>query len=259
MIKNLINRPIPNRAFILAAGEGSRLAPLTDKMPKPLVSVGHKPIIDRTLDQLGAIGVKHVTINLHHLAKMLQDHLMRRKDSDITLSLSFEEKLLNTGGGIKKALWTMGNEAFFAFSGDTLWEDGPSGNTLERLAAAWDDETMDMLLLLQPLDTMTITDGGGDYHLSPEGKPIRADSRKKDGAYFWPSIRIVHPRLFAGTPDTPFSFLELMDKAERNGRLGALVHDGTCYHISRMQDLDAVNKHFDLHSRQTAQGGPRVA
>jgi MurNAc alpha-1-phosphate uridylyltransferase len=232
---------------------GKRLAPHTDTMPKPMVPVAGRAMIDRTLDQLTAIGIKDVTVNLHYRAAQLQTHLASRPSPRLTFS--FEEQLLETGGGIKKALYTMNDKAFYVFSGDTVWEDGAGGNTLDRMAAAWDGDKMDLLLLLQPLETMTVTHGSGDYNIV-DGKPVRALDKK--GTHFWPSIRIVHPRLFDNTPDTPFSFLELMDKAEKAGRLGALVHDGTCYHISTPQDLDEVNRHLQ-QNRPASQSGPKVA
>ena len=251
----------PTRAFILAAGKGTRLSAYTDSLPlpvpKPLVHVQGKPILDHTLDRLEDAGIAHVTINVHHLASQITAHLSNRLAPAIIFS--HETTLLETGGGIKKALNTMGGEAFFCFSGDTLWEDGPSGNTLRRMAAAWDDSTMDLLLLLQPLDKMTVTHGSGDYDLGPDGKPFLSPT--KTGKFFWPSIRIVHPRLFDNSPDGPFSFLELMKKAEATGRLAAIEHDGVCYHITSKTDLDEVNAHFLRQSALPArsQAGPKVA
>lgn len=228
---------IPNRAFILAAGMGSRLRPYTDTMPKPLVPVREQSIIDHTLDKLLQIGVQDVTVNIHYMADMMQAHLSRRVAPRMTFSP--ETTLLDTGGGIRKALYTMGGQPFFCFSGDTLWEDGPGGNTLLRMAQAWDDDTMDLLLLLQPVDQMILTHGSHDYDIDPTGKPVR--SRDKTGRFFWPSIRIIHPRLFDNTPEGPFSFLQLMDRAEQAGRLGVLQHDGVCHHITTPDDLDRVN------------------
>lgn len=251
----------PTHAFILAAGRGTRLSAYTDTLPtpvpKPLVHVQGRPILDHTLDRLEAAGIQQVTINVHHLADQITSHLASRKTPAITFSR--ETTLMETGGGIKQGLHTMGDEAFFCFSGDTLWEDGPSGDTLKRLAAAWDDKTMDLLLLLQPLDKMTVTKGSGDYDIGPDGKPSLA--LNKNGRFFWPSIRIVHPRLFDNTPDTPFSFLELMKKAEASGRLGAVEHDGVCYHITTKDDLDEVNAHFLHRAARYAptQAGPKVA
>jgi MurNAc alpha-1-phosphate uridylyltransferase len=247
-----LNSTFPDHAFILAAGMGKRLQPYTDTMPKPLVKVNGKPMIDHTLDALEKIGVGDVTVNLHYRAAQLQDHLSKRRSPAVTFSL--EDSLLDTGGGIKKALYTMGGKPFFVFSGDTLWEDGPSGNALKNLAAAWDDKAMDLLLLLQPVDKMA--GGIGDYDIV-NGKPVR--SLDKTGRYFWPSIRICHPRLFDNTaPEgTPFSFLELMDRAEKAGRLGVMVHDGTCHHITAPEDLHRVNAHFLQHPPQY--GGPKPA
>lgn len=256
-----VSTTFPTRAFILAAGRGTRLSAYTDTLPqpvpKPLVHVRGKPILDHTLDRLEDAGIRQVTINIHHLADQITGHLANRTSPQITFS--YETDLLETGGGIKKALHTMGNEAFFCFSGDTLWEDGPSGNTLRRMASAWDDQTMDLLLLLQPLDRMTVTHGSGDYDLGPDGRPFLSPT--KSGLFFWPSIRIVHPRLFDNSPDGPFSFLELMKKAEQTGRIAAVRHDGVCYHITSKSDLDEVNAHF-LHPSGLSvpdQAGPKVA
>jgi MurNAc alpha-1-phosphate uridylyltransferase len=144
----------PDHAFILAAGMGSRLRPYTDTLPKPLVPVNGKAMIDHTLDKLVALGIREVTVNLHYMADRMQEHLGERLAPRLTYS--WERELLDTGGGLKKALYTMGRKPFFIFSGDTLWEDGVSGNTLANLAAAWDD-SMDLLLLLQPVDRMIMT------------------------------------------------------------------------------------------------------
>lgn len=234
----------PDHAFIMAAGMGSRLRPHTDTIPKPLVPVDGRAMIDHTLDHLEEIGTAHVTVNLHYRAALLQNHLSRRaaRHPAPRLTFSWEPELLDTGGGIKKALYTMGGKPFYCFSGDTLWEDGKSGNTLEKLAAAFDAEKMDLILLLQPLSKMTETKGSGDYDLDDQGRPIR--NRQRQGKYFWPSIRICHPRLFENTPDGKFSFLDLMDRAEEQGRLRALLHDGTCHHITTPDDLARINAHY---------------
>lgn len=227
-------------AFILAAGMGSRLRPYTDTVPKPMVPVDGRPIIDHTLDHLVHAGITDVTMNLHYRADILRDHLRGRTAPAMTFS--YEDSLLDTGGGIKNALGTMGDKPFFCFSGDTLWQDGPGGDTLHRLAAAWDDSRMDLLLLLQPVEKMTLTPPSCDYDIDASGNPVR--SRAKTGQFFWPSIRIIHPRLFDNTPDGAFSFLELMDRAEAQGRLAALEHDGICHHITTPDDLDRVNAHY---------------
>lgn len=110
---------------------------------------------------------------------------------------------------------------------------------LDRMAAAWDGGRMDMLILLQPLSRMILTAGRGDYDLRPDGRAVRAPD--KDGAYMWTSVRLCHPRLFADTPDGPFSFLTLLDRAQAAGRLYGIVHEGDWHHISTPADLEQVD------------------
>ncbi len=226
----------PEKAFILAAGLGTRMKPLTDTVPKPLATVGGRTLLERTLDQLEEAGVNDVVINTHHLPDKITSQLSGRKTP--ALHFSDEDVLLDTGGGIKKMLQHFGNDPFYVLSGDGLF----TGDALQNLAAAWNPEKMDILLLLQPLSTFKLTAGKGDYRLRPDGHAIR--SIDKTGDYMFTSIRINHPRIFAVTPDGAFSYLGLMDTAEKAGRLYGLVHDGDWHHISTMQDLESVNKAF---------------
>lgn len=228
------NVKMPGSAFIMAAGMGTRLRPYTDTAPKPLVPVGGRPIIDYALDRLAEAGITNIAVNLHYRAEQLQSHLGSR------VRTVYEDVLLDTGGGMKNVLSLLGSDPFFAVSGDSIWTDAPGAPTaLERMAAAWDDAKMDMLLLLQPLSRMTLTEGKGDYDVSPDGWAVR--SRDKSGAYMWTSVRLCHPRLFDDTPDGPFSFLTLMDRAEKSGRLFGLVHEGDWHHISTPADLERVD------------------
>lgn len=230
----------PMKAFILAAGKGTRLRPYTDTMPKPMVDVAGTSIIRRTLQKLEQVGVTETVINSHHLAEVLHDHL---KDWDAPKIIwSKEEDLLETGGGVKLALHHFQDEPFFLINGDALWSDGNSDPALKRLHEAWDDAKMDLLLLLQPVTGMTLTNGVGDYQLHEDGKAARAPN--KDGTHMFAGIRIVHPRLFEGSPNGAFSFLELMDKAEKAGRLYALEHDGAWHHISTPEELHRVDQAF---------------
>lgn len=227
----------PDHAFILAAGMGTRLRPYTDTVPKPMVTVGGRTLIDRALDRLIGAGVTHVTVNLHYRAEILKEHLSRRGRPQI--SFSFEEELLDTGGGVKKALAAMEGKPFYVIAGDALWSDGESGNALLRLAAHWDDETMDIATLMQPLSSMVLTGGAGDYKFDPQGRAVRMPD--KAGTHMWTNIRINHPRIFEATPGGAFSFLPLMDRAQAQGRLYALPHDGEWHHISTPADLERVD------------------
>lgn len=231
----------PDHAFILAAGKGTRLRPYTDSCPKPLVKVDGRTLIDRTLDKLEEAGVTKVTVNLHYMAPLLETHLSQRRTPEITFS--YEDTLLDTGGGVKNALHTLSDKPFYVIAGDALWTDGPSGNALLRLAEHWDDEKMDILTLMQPLATMSLTDGLGDYNLKKNGHVVR--SPDKTGSHMWTNIRINHPRIFDNTPDGAFSFLDLMDRAEKQERFYALEHDGDWHHISTAADLERVNESFE--------------
>ncbi len=235
----------PNHGFILAAGKGTRLRPYTDYLPKPLVEVAGQSLIDHALDHMESASVGHVTVNLHYMADMLENHLLQRARP--LINISREADLLDTGGGIKKALHMVGDAAFYVVSGDSLWTDGEGQTALDRMADEWDPEIMDMLLLLQPVSQMKLTQGVGDYDLQPDGQAVR--SLDKVGGYMWTSVRIVKPALFDGTPSGPFSFLDLMDRAEKTGRLYGLVHDADWYHISTAEDLERVNASFKGQKR----------
>lgn len=227
---------LPDRAFILAAGRGNRLRPYTDTLPKPLVPVAGRPIIDYVIDGVRAAGVTHATVNLHYMADKLANHLGGKAAPAFTLSR--EDELLDTGGGIKNALHTMGADPFYVVSGDSFWENGPSGDALQNLARAWDPAKMDLLLLLQPLDRIGTGPAIGDYNLGAGGRTVR--SRDRTGTHMWTSMRLCDHRLFADTPAGAFSFLTLMDRAEARGRLYALVHDGAWHHITSPADIAQV-------------------
>jgi len=233
------NKNGPDKAFILAAGMGTRLRPHTDTIPKPMVEIAGQSIIRRTIDKLGQQGVKEIVVNTHHLAPVLEKHL---KDiSSPKIIISHEEELLDTGGGLKKALHHFGDNPYYIINGDALWDD-KTPNALQRLADAWDASKMDILLLLQSVATMSVTHGVGDYHLQADGKVKRA--RKRDAAFMFAGVRIAHPRIFKDSAEGPFSFLSMMDKAETENKLYAIQHDDAWYHISTPEDLAAVDKLF---------------
>ena len=225
----------PDKAFILAAGLGTRLRPYTDNTPKPLVKVNGKTLLDRTLDHLSQSNITNVTLNTHYLANQINNCLNARPE--FQSHITFEEELLDTGGGIKNTLQNF-DDAFYVLSGDGLWSNGQN-NTLQIMADTWNEEIMDILILLQPVSTMSLTKGIGDYHINDGGMPIRAAD--KSGDYMFTSMRINHPRIFENTPDGAFSYLDLMDKAQNEGRLHAIIHQGDWHHISTPEDLEAVD------------------
>lgn len=238
----------PNKAFILAAGRGERLRPYTDQCPKPMVTVAGRSLIWRILDQLAEDYVNEVVVNLHYKADLLREHLEdyclnQPGGRGLHLHFSHEESLLDTGGGIKKMLPVFGDDPFYVIAGDALWSDPPLEGALARLARLWDGEAMDILTLMQPLSRMVLTEGAGDYDLLPNGRVRR--SKNKTGAFMWTNIRLNHPRIFRDAPEGAFSFLDLMDRAEAQGRFFALEHEGDWHHISRPADLESVRRAFE--------------
>ena len=238
--------PRITRAMITAAGIGSRLRPYTDNCPKPLVPVQGKPIMDYAISALREHGVTDIAVNAHYKGDMVAAHLDTLQAPQF--HLFHEDNLLDTGGGIKNMLPAMNNSPFFVLSGDMIWTDA-AASALSRMESAWNSDTMDLMLLLFPVSKMD-TPGSGDYHMGTDTSPDKAAppvrARDKSGDYMWTSIRICHPRLFDGAPDSAFSFLALMDKAEREGRLSAIIHDGHWYHISTSADLEWIEKNAAL-------------
>lgn len=234
-----MSQDYPTKAFILAAGLGSRLRPYTDDRPKPLVEVDDKTLLSRTLDHLSAAGVNELALNTHYLAEQITAAMAERPE--FKTHISYEEELLDTGGGIKNMLQHF-DEAFYILSGDGLWENSATENTLKAISDAWNNDTMDILMLLQPVESMELTQGVGDYTLDENGLPIR--SLDKTGEYMFTSMRINHPRIFDDAPDGAFSYRDLMDEAQEKGRLHAIIHKGDWHHISTPDDLDVVNTKY---------------
>jgi len=234
-----MNKPYkkPETAFILAAGEGTRMRPLTNSVPKPMVQLDGKSIIDYTIDKLMEVGIKKIIVNSYYLATVLEEHL-QHKDNIV---ISREDDLLDTGGGVKNALTLIDAESFYLINGDAFWVDTNS-NALEALAEAWDPDKMDILLLLQPIDRMKLTQGVGDYTLDDNKKPIRKIDQS--GELMFTGIRITKANIFKNTPEGKFSYMQLMDDAERINKLSAVIYDGDWHHISTPQDLENVNFHI---------------
>ncbi len=229
-----------DRAFILAAGKGTRLRPYTDTIPKPMVPIAGASIIMRTVEKLRAAGVKKIIVNTHHLADVIESHLAEIKDPQIIISR--EEELLDTGGGVKRALPHFGSDPFFIVNGDALWDELESENIFSKLSTLWDDARMDILLFLEPKSKMAESQFVGDYHLMPDGSAIRA--KDKAGTHMFAGVRLAHPRIFKDSPDGAFSFLHLMDAAENAGRLYAMPHNAAWYHISTPEDLQDADRIF---------------
>lgn len=219
-------------AMVLAAGFGTRMRPLTDNKPKPLVSLMGEPLIDWCMDRIRAHDMDKVVVNTHYLADQIEDHFRH----DPLVTLVHEGEILETGGGVLNALPHFGDVPFFVANSDMVWLEGPTP-AMKRLEDFWDDETMDALLLLQPTARAFGYKGYGDYFLDPEGNAIRRDESEV-APYLFAGLRIVHPRLFDGEEPGAFSMLRLFDKAEAAGRLKAIIHDGEWYHLGTPESLE---------------------
>jgi MurNAc alpha-1-phosphate uridylyltransferase len=216
------------RAMIMAAGLGTRMRPLTDDRPKPLVTVRGRTLIDHAIDRLVAAGITMVVVNLHYKASQLRDHLERRGDVEIRLSLETDE-LLGTGGGVVKALPHFEGKPFFILNSDSIWVEGYN-RALTMMQHVWDAERMDGLLLLAAMTTAMGYEGRGDFRLSADGRLARVPERMTS-PFAYPGVQIVHPRLFADPPEGPFSTNLMWNRAIAKGRLFGVRLDGVWIHV----------------------------
>lgn len=227
-------RPNPDRApigtaMVLAAGLGKRMRPLTATRPKPLVEVAGKPLLDHVLDRLRAAGIGRVVVNVHYLADSLEAHL-RRKASDLDIRISDErELLLETGGGVARALPLIPDDPFLIVNSDNLWVDGPV-DAIQLLGDRWDDAAMDALLLLVPLARANCHAGMGDFHMDPLGRITRRRPGRV-APFVYTGVQIVSKRLIADVPDGPFGFMLLWERAIAAGRAFGVVHQGLWFDV----------------------------
>jgi N-acetyl-alpha-D-muramate 1-phosphate uridylyltransferase len=218
--------------MVLAAGLGTRLRPLTETIPKPLVELNGRTLLDHAIDRLALAGVERIVVNVHYKAEMVAAHLARRNHPRI--EISHEAELLDTGGGVAQALPLL-DDAFFVLNSDVFWRDGQE-STLLRLSRAFDPERTDAVLLLQETATAVGYEGPGDYSLDISGRPQRRGGRKTV-PYLFAGIQVLHRRLFEGVSDRVFSLVRLFDQAEQSGRLQAIVHTGAWYHVGTLEGL----------------------
>jgi MurNAc alpha-1-phosphate uridylyltransferase len=221
--------------IVLSAGLGTRLRPITDAKPKALVTVQGRTLLDRALDHLESVGVKRAVVNTHHKAEMIERHLAGRKTPAITIS--HEPLLLDTGGGIANALPHLG-EPFFAVNSDAVWLNGRVP-ALTRLAQVFDPERHDCAFLMQETVPAVGYEGRGDFFLDQLGVPRR---RRENEVvpFLFAGVQLLSRRLFAGERVEPFSMNRLWDKAIAQGRIIAIVHDGTWYDVGTMAGLAAT-------------------
>jgi len=222
------------KAMVMAAGRGTRMRPLTETIPKPLVRLAGKPLIDHVLDRLAEAGIEEAVVNVHHFADLLEAHLATRRHPRIVIS---DERagLLDTGGGTKKALPLLGDEPVLTFNSDSVWVEG-LGSNLKALIAAFDAERMDALLMIADAARTIGYVGRGDFTMDPTGLLARR-GESTTAPFMFAGVQIVKPALFADGPDGAFSTNLIWDRLIEQGRLYGQRMGGTWMHVGAPDDL----------------------
>jgi len=231
----------PTNAMVLAAGLGLRMRPLTDHMPKPLVRIAGRPLLDHVLDKLGAAGVDEAVVNVHYLPDQIIDHVASRKSPRVIVS-DERNQVLGTGGGVVKALPLLGAAPFFHVNSDTLWIDGVQSN-LMRLADAFDPARMDILLLMAPTASSIGYSGRGDYAMLSDGV-LRKRREHQVVPFVYAGAAILSPRIFADAPKGEFSLTKMFDAANEQERLFGLRLDGVWMHVGTPDAVNAAEEAF---------------
>ena len=231
----------PTKAMVLAAGLGLRMRPLTERMPKPLVPVAGRALLDHVLDKLGNAGVSQAIVNVHYLPDQIIDHVTARAKPRVTIS-DERDHVLGTGGGVVKALPLLGVAPFFLVNADTMWIDGVRPN-LARLAEAFDPGRMDILLLMAPTTSSIGYEGSGDYAMLADGA-LRKRREHQVVPFVYAGAAIMSPSLFANAPKGEFSLTRMFDSANEQERLFGLRLDGVWMHVGTPDAVDAAEEAF---------------
>lgn len=226
--------------MVLAAGLGKRMRPLTATLPKPLVKVGGRALVDHALDRLADAGVETVVVNVHYLADRVIEHLKGRRHPRVLIS-DERAQLMETGGGVVKALPLLGEDPFYLVNSDSFWIEGPRPN-LATLFAAWEPADMDALLMLAPATAAIGYEGAGDFFMDSGGRLIPRPERQV-APFVYTGVAIVNPSaMFADAPQGPFSLNVLIDRVSQAGRLFGVRMDGTWFHVGTPSAVDEAER-----------------
>ncbi len=209
-----MSAPIPKTAMVFAAGLGMRMRPITDTLPKPLIRVGGKAVIDYCLDRLADNGVERAIVNVHWLADQIEAHLAGRKSPRILIS-DERSKLLDQGGGVKRVLPVLGDDPFLICNTDAFWIEGPRSN-IARLAEAFDPEAMDIALLVAVGAGAVGVDWPGDFTMAPDGRLASREPRRV-APFVYTGVGIVKPQLFGGEAAEVFRLAPFFHAAAARG------------------------------------------
>jgi MurNAc alpha-1-phosphate uridylyltransferase len=231
---------MPKQAMVLAAGLGKRMRPLTDHLPKPLIEVAGRTLIDRAIDRLEEAGITKIIVNSSYKAEMLEAHLQKRSPD---ILFSRETEPLETGGGIAQALHYFDNSPFFAANGDIIWLDNQI-NALQRLYEAWEDG-LDALLLLHSVQNAIGYEGKGDFFINDTGY-LKRRNQDEEAPYVYAGVQLLHPSLFKDAPSGAFSINILYNQAmlATPHRIKAIVHEGAWLHVGDVKGKDQAEDYL---------------
>lgn len=233
---------MPDTAMVFAAGLGSRMRPITDKLPKPLVITAGKALIDHSLDRFAEAGVKTAIVNVHHHADQIEAHLAKRTRPPKIIISDERNELLDQGGGIRKALPLIGDKPFFICNTDAFWVEGPKP-VLPRFAESWDPEKMDILLLVAATSTSIGVDWPGDFTMDPLGRLISREERRV-APFVYSGIGIIKPQLFKDATENVFRLAPYFHAAAEADRLYGVRLDGLWFHVGTPQAIEDAERTF---------------
>ncbi len=231
----------PTKAMVLAAGLGLRMRPITETMPKPLVRVAGKPLLDHVLDKLAEAGVADAVVNVHYLPDQIIHHVAGRSAPKVTIS-DERDQVLGTGGAVVKALPLLGTAPFFHLNADTMWIDGAQPN-LKRLADTFDPARMDILLLMAPTANSIGYSGRGDFAMTPDGT-LRKRKELEVVPFVYAGVAILSPQLFNDAPAGEFSLTDIFDRVGEQGRLFGLRMEGVWMHVGTPEAIAAAERAY---------------
>ena len=230
--------------MVLAAGLGTRMRAVSETIPKPLVPLAGKPLLAYALESLERAGVGEVVVNAHHLAEQIEEFLAGHaaRPGAPRIHISREEERLETGGGVRRALRWLGEDAFYVLNSDAVIADR-GAPALTRLAEAWDGGAMDALLLLCPLTRALGCGGAGDFFQGGDGRLTRRGMAAR-APYVFTGVQLLHPRLFANAPGGAYSLNRHYDEALGAGRLFGVVHSGHMLHVGSLEGLEQAERYL---------------
>jgi MurNAc alpha-1-phosphate uridylyltransferase len=234
--------PVPKTAMVFAAGLGMRMRPITETLPKPLVRIRGRTLMDHCLDRLAESGVERAIVNVHWLADQIETHLARRRAPKIIIS-DERSKLLDQGGGIKRALPMIGADPFLIFNTDAFWIEGPRSN-LARLARTFDPEAMDILLLVAAGAGAVGVDWPGDFAMRHDGQ-LQPREPRHVAPFVYTGVGIVKPELFESEMAEVFRLAPYFHAAAAKGRLYGVRLDGLWVHVGRPETIAEAERAID--------------